>query len=322
MQVRPEIAALRRDPDLSRTIQAGMREAVRTWRARPQVARVIAAMGELTGGAAVERLPALAELFGAEPGPSRQFAADFAAAIGAALSDQPLGHVALRHFTNGRRSTLLLARTGTVSLTLVACEAAPVADTAVSVAFPDIETWDRVLAGTARAEIVSRPRGDGSGGALSRSPRTLACGDVVVRDGRETALRLTGIDGCLVLLRLQRRCGAEPTDELRLANGAPVRRTSASAAESSALLTMTLLRAMDRQDAVPAITAIARGPGSAPLRWRAAREAIALDTRAGLDTLCEIAARADDPIAGLAAALRDDLLAAHSGLADLVSCRA
>jgi hypothetical protein len=53
---------------------------------------------------------------------ARELTADFSAMTCAALAASPLGHVPLRHFTDGVTSILLIARAVNVTLSLVAID--------------------------------------------------------------------------------------------------------------------------------------------------------------------------------------------------------
>lgn len=320
MILRPELRALRRDDAPQRLAQAALREAAQAWRERPETAAVLRGVAELAAGAPLEASPALAALFA--PGPTAPaFVATFVAAQAMAIAAQPLGHVALRHFTDSVLSTLLLARSGGVTLTLVAIDGSGLAaqPAPISIGFTDADAWEHVLAGTGAGERLALM----ADGALDRRCVRLCAGAVIARDAEREALLVRAIDGCLVSLRLQRRrASARPSREYALADGALVHQAAGSAEDSRLELMLALLGRMGRADAAPLMAALARGEDSAALRWQALRECLALDTAAGFAALDALAGRMNDPLAAPAADLRARLVARHPELAGILACPA
>ena len=325
MIIHPDLRALRSDDAPQRQAQAALIRAMDEWRAGPQAAAVLAGLEAFDGGAPLDACPSLAALFEPAGDPASTFARTLVDAMAGELGEAPLGHVPLRHFTDGTHSTLLLARAGRVTLSLVAIDGEGFArrPAPATVDFGPSDVWERVLAGSARAEIVAC---DGPGQdrmALDRHAVALRAGTVVRRAARRQALLMREVGGVLVLLRLQRRENpAGVTREYRLSDGALVHQAAGDPRDSRLELIMALLGRMERADAAPHMADVARGAGSAALRWQALRECLALDTSTGFRALCAIAERPGDPLAPPASALRRQLVAAHPLLAEREPCLA
>ncbi|MBU6265891.1 MAG: hypothetical protein KGN34_00025 [Sphingomonadales bacterium] len=318
MILSPEIAALRRDDAPLADARAIMADASAYW--CESEAAVLDALAEFDGGAPLSELPALAELFTGGSQPAAAFAARFVAAQAEALARAPLAHLAHRHFTDGINSTLLLGRSGGVTLTLVAIDGAALAarPAATAVSCPPIEAWDRVLAGSADAETI-RCTPDGPHSArLDPTARALTPGAVIARDARNTGLLWRKVHGRLVLLSLQRRARtSEPACEYRLADGGLIHRAAGNPRESRLEMMVSLLGAMGRADAAPLLAEIAREPGPEALRWQALREGLGLDTRTGFLALDGVANDLSDPLAEPAATLRAHLYETYPQLREL-----
>lgn len=325
MNVHPELRALRRDNSPQRDAQEALHRAMAAWRAKPDVAALLGNLATFAAGAPLDDCPILAALFDGDAGSAQALASDFAAATAAALAAAPLGHVPLRHFTDGISSTLLLARTGNVTLSLVAIDGEGLRGRPepASASFGPNQTWEHVLAGSASVELVEcRPAGP-RGAKLVRREFAFGPGSIMHRDGERQARLLREIDGALVSLRLQRRReNAGPTREYDLASGALLHQAAGNPRDSRIELMLALLGRMGRGDAAPLMAELARGEGSAALRWQALRECLALDTLAGFQALAAIAAAPGDPLAGPAGALRAQLVEAHPQLQEVEACPA
>lgn len=315
MHLHPELRALRDDDAPQRHAQDAAFAALAAWRESPVAAPVLADIKAFATTRSFVECPALAALFDEESGAADALIGGFIAAMAATLAAQPLAHLALPHHCDDRISTLLLARAGGVSLLLTArageraCAATPPLPTSAS--FADVESWERVLAGHAAAELValgSKPAGGDA--RLTRRPLALAPGTVVGRSGKRQALVLQGIDGVLVTLRLQRRSSHPlPTEERDLASGAVLHRAAGSLRESRQQVAVALLGSMGRSEAVPVLADIAQDRAlSDGLRWDALRQCLTLDTAAGFAALTALATHAADALAGPAGALRAHLL--------------
>ena len=110
--------------------------------------------------------------------------------------------------------------------------------------------------------------------------------------------------------------------EYALADGSLVHQAASDPEDSRTELMMALLGRMNRADAAPSIAGIARGEGSAALRWQALRECLALDTRSGFEALDAVARDADDPLCSAAAALRARLIETYPQLREAAECPA
>jgi hypothetical protein len=317
MIVHPDLRALRSDDAPQRDAQERLYEAVGTWRRQPQVAAPLAELAAYADGRLLADCPALAALFDEGDETALPLAQGFAAAAADGLAEAPLGYLPLRHFSDGVISTLLLGHAGAVTLSLVAVDGAGLAarPTPTAVDFRPSQVAERVLAGSASAELITcRPLGDRSA-ELGRQPIALRPGDAIRRDGAQTAMLLGEVGTCLVTLRLQRRrADGGPTREYALADGRLLHQAASNPRDSRLELMMALLGRMDRSDAAPPIAALARGEGSTALRWQALRECLALDTLAGFQTLTAIAAAPGDPLAGTAGTLRKQLVETYPQL--------
>ena len=280
-------------------------------------------MALLAEGQPIEQCASLASLFadGSEAG--RDLVATFIAQTTLALGNAPLAHVPLRHFTDGCTSTLLLARSGSVTLSLIALDGAELANRPEprSVSFGPNETWELILAGSAQAELIScQPTGPQSA-ELSRRELKLLPGNALNRDGMHEARLVRSVAGTLVSIRLQRRrANAGVTREYSLADGALVHQAAGNPRESRVELMLALLGRMQRAEAAPLMAELARSDASTALRWQALRECLALDTQIGFEALSNVATAAQDPLAGPAGALRAQLVEVHPQLQELAKC--
>ena len=323
MIVPPELRALRDDDAPQRAAQDALFAALAAWRARPEVAAVLADIEAFAGFAPLDGCPALAALFRAGDGSARRLVDGFAAATALALDATPLGHVPLRHYTNGKTSTLMIAREGNVALTLIATasEALGGSTAQAGVSFGPSESWEHVLAGSATGETVECCVAGARTALLERRTTALGPGTVVHLDGMRRALRLCGIDGTLVSLRLmRRRADAGATREYDLQTGELIHQAAGNPRDSRIEMMMALLGRMGRADAAPALARIAQGSDSEALRWQALRECLALDSGEGFAALSAIARTPDDPLAAPAGRLRAQLLGAHPQLDEVLAC--
>ena len=323
MIVHPDLRALRSDDAPQRDAQERLYRAVGLWRNAPAVAAVNADLERYGEGHALADCAALAALFEEHDERAAELMREFAAAAAVGLAEAPLGYMPLRHFGDGVISTLLIGHANAVTLSLVAIDGAGLAarPRPVAVDFRPSEVTERVLAGSAEAELIAcRPRDDRRA-ELAREPLALRPGRVIHRDGAQTAMMLGKVTGCLVTLRLQRRRAEEgPTREYALADGRLLHQAASDPRDSRLELAMALLGRMGRADAAPHMAALARAVGSTALRWQALRECLALDTATGFHALAEVAASPDDPLAAVAGALRAQLIETYPQLGALEPC--
>ncbi|MDE2597220.1 MAG: hypothetical protein KGL44_10115 [Sphingomonadales bacterium] len=320
MHLRPELHALRSDDTPQRVAQTEVFRARNAWQARPEVVDLVAELAAFSGSHAMAECPALAALFDEESPAAQQLVDSFVFATCEALARQPLGQVALRHFTDGVVSTLRIADAGRASLLLVALDGealGPVPEP-VSISFSAIESWERVMAGSAEAELIeARPAGENRV-RFNRRRVDLSPGRIVAREGNRQTLALRRIEGRLVSLKLQRRqLNPAPTREYDFATGTLIHQAASDLRESRQELMVALLGRMERRDAAPLLGALSREAKSPSLRWEALRECLGLDALTGMTALKAIAAAPDDPLAAPAAAMRAQLITAHPQLAGI-----
>jgi len=323
MQVQPKIMALRRDPSPQRLAQQCLEQALGAWRKLHRLGDIEAELGAYASGIDFDELAVLAGLFG--PGTTGSDLVDgFVSAVSAAIRAHPFAQLGLRHFLDERTATLMLARRGSATLTLLAIggTALPTAPPE-TVIFTQNQSIERVIAGSARAALVRGAEAPDRRVDLIQQSIDLRAGTVLHRDGSREALQFTRIDGVLVLLKLQRRLpGDEPAREYALTSGALVNQAAGNPRDSRIELAAALLGRMGRSDAAPYLAAIAEEHGGDSLRWQALRECLGLDTAAGFGSLCRLAANAADPLAVPAGALRAQLLEAWPQLTEIDPCLA
>jgi hypothetical protein len=319
MIIHPEIGSLRGNDAPQRIAQEALHDAITAWRARPGVAEVIADVSAFASGLPMADCPALARLF-EEGDDAAAFAREFCAAACAELQSSPLAHLPLRHFHDDAISTLLVARSGNVTLSLAAIEgeglrARPAAKSA---SFWPGEAWEAVLSGTGGAELVEYRSHGADGAELRCLQTTLQPGKVICRDASRQALVLRDVQGCLVSLRLQRRSArAGVTREYALDNGALLHQAAGDPRDSRMELMMAALGRMGRADAAPLMAQVATGNGAEALRWQALRECLALDTLTGFTALTTIAGSPADALSGPGQALRSQLVSAYPQFAGI-----
>ena len=323
MIANPELRALRRDDSPQCDAQEALGQALDAWRAKPDIAALHAEFEAFAAGAELEHCPALAALFTPGSSAARELAADFSAMTCAALAASPLGHVPLRHFTDGITSTVLIARAVNVTLSLVAIDGEGLGQRpeSATASFGSNQTWEYVLGGAAGVELVTcHPIGPHQA-RLERRAVEIARGSIQFRDGQRDARLLRRIDGALVTLRLQRRrANADVTREYDLASGQMLHQAAGNPRDSRLELMLAMLGRMGRKDAAPHMAELALGEAGSALRWQALRECLALDTQIGFGALARIAARSEDALSGPAGVLRAQLIEAHPQLQKVEPC--
>ncbi len=325
MRIHPELRALRGNDAPQRDAQEALYRVVGAWREQDEIGEVLKDLASLDSGTGLGECQALSSLFTGSGEAAKAFVQGFVRAVSAGLGDAPLGHVPLRHFTDGTSSTLLLARSGNVTLSLVAidgdgfaCKPDP-----VTADFSPSEVWERVLAGKAQADLIDLKAETGSRAELAISTISIEAGATVHRDRRRQTCLLRAIEGRLVFLRLQRRLtDSGPSREYDLSDGRTVHQAAGNPRDSRIELMMALLGRMQRTDAAPILGEIAREEGTTALRWQALRECLALDTLEGFSALTAIARSPGDDLAPAAGALRSQLIETYPQLGELELCHA
>ena len=319
MQLHPEIRALLEDPARLRAQQAVHSAAYDGWRKAPQGSALFAAFAAFAAGTPLSALPDLAALFDGS-GTARALVTGLARALLPAFGEAPFGQVPLRHSSSRAATTVLLAREGEASLTLVALDGAGLERqcATTTAAFAAAEEWDVVLAGSGAGRLVEHRGAPG----LVAHPLTFEPGLALGRDAAREALLLDRAEGTLLLLRLRRaRPGPQPVQEFDIASGAMIHQSAATARESRTEIAVALLGRMGRKDAAPVLAELARNAARSDMvRWQALRECLALDTLTGFQTLDGLARLAGDPLARAAGALRAQLIEQHPVLQELVPC--
>jgi hypothetical protein len=317
---RPEIAALRGDDAPQRRAQQALHDVMAGWRGEAGVAEVLRDLAAFAAWRPLSECPALSALFDDDGAAATALAGRFVAVAARGLADWPLAHLPPRHFHDDLLSTLVLGREGNVTLSLVAMDGAALAarPQPTSAGFWPGEAWEAVLAGSGEALLVDARDADERQARLVSRSLALAPGRVICRDAARQALIPRAVSGTLVSLRLQRRRPeAGVAREYDLATGRLVHQAAGNPRDSRIELMIAMLARMKRREAAPLMADIACGEGSAPLRWQALRECLALDTAAGFAALCRVAGNAADPLAVPAGALRAQLIEAHPRLAEI-----
>ncbi|USA38378.1 hypothetical protein [Pelagerythrobacter marinus] len=314
MRIDPAIAALRGDPAAGRPAQAAIERALAAWRREPAVAAACAELAAYGEGGALARYPALAALVEAREA-ANAFVDPLLARVAGVLRRHPLAQLPFRHQAGEGVALLQLARAGRATLSLIGYDPAATRLAPRSVCFTDSHRHEICLAGRGRAQRVTLAAPTRGGAGLALADVALAPGTRMDFAGARATKIVRQVQRSVVLLRLTRvaRVPGE-SREYRLSDGALLHRAAGTARESRRELALALLGRMARADALPLMLDAARS-GSDSARWQALRECLALDSGAGFSALARIARDPADPLAGPAAALRDDLLARHPVLA-------
>ena len=309
MRIDPQIARLRADPAPGIADAEAADAAVEQWQALPETQALLADLGRHGAGVPLAQCPVLEALV---TGGEAALARAMLGRLCDTLSRHPLGQPRLACSRSAASTRLVLASAGRSSLSLVLNEPVP-ASPSPSAVFADGEVHMLALAGRAQATFVLR-----DGARLVATTRPLQAGDACALDLERETLNLAPEGSAFVSLRLN-RLAARPgvAQQVDLASGAVLHQSAADPSESRTELAMALLRAMGRADAAPAIAQVA-GAGSAPLRWQALRECLALDAATGFAALLAAAGTEGDPLAPPARALAASLAARHPVLARMM----
>ena len=322
MIAQPALITLRGDDTQQRSAQQALHLAFAQWRAGPAWAKLIAEIGQYARSGELAGCKALESLFGDDGTSAKELSCDFVAMVAEAITGSPLGHVPLRHFSDGITSTLQLVRTGNCVLSLCAVtgEGRPEPET---VSFGPNRVHTRILAGRAQADLVECNPADELGVRLKFRGIALAPGVSLDLAGETQALVIRRIDGCLLSLKLQRRDdNALLFREYDLLTGRLAHQSAGNPRDSRIEMMLALLGRMNRADAAPLRAGIALEQGASSLRWQALRECLALDTLEGFRALNAIADAPNDPLEGPALSLRAQLLEQHPQLREIAKCPA
>ncbi len=311
MRIHPDIARLREGalPPQPRTDRA-----LAGWRARTEVAAALAELPRFAEGGALARLPALARLL-QDGAVASAFTAALTGPLMAALAAEPLAQLQLGHSGRPGLARLRLAGHGRAALTLTAFALRARAMPQAAV-FEDGTAHEIVVAGEGAALVHQL-----AGTRPISCEVTLAPGTRLKREGADEARQIIAVTRPLLVLQLTREPAAPaPSREIALADGRVIQTICGCKATSQAMMALGVLGALRHPGAVPAMAALARETAAArDLRWEALRQCLALDARAGLALLAELASDPDDALAAPAAALQARLCADRPELAGLIA---
>ena len=325
MIIRPELQALRSDDTPQRHAQAEMHRLAAQWRASRIGAELGEALIAYAHGDALAHLPPLARLLTPGDPAALRLTGEFIRRYIAAIAADHWGQVPFPTKLDDSTATIVLGAAGNAALIVQAIDGSGLRrrQPTLTASFSPGETHDHVLAGTATARLVEL-RGESTDRAeLVETPCALAPGHTARRDGTRATLLIDVVPSTLVLLRLQRRpATGSVTREFRLDDGTLAHQAAGNPRDSRFELAAALLGRMGRSDAAPLLAAMAEEQGGGSLRWQSLKECLGLDTAAGFAALGRIAARASDPLAAPAQALREQLTQTYPQLAGAAACPA
>ena len=306
MQVHPAIAALRSNGAPQPRTDA----ALAAWRALPQVAATIAALGRYGAGTPLAALPDLAQAV-SDHAAAQALAVGLIAPLLDVLRAEPLAQLPFGHSVTPGFARLQLARNGRAALTLAAFARRPKAVPA-SALFEDGAAHEIVLAGAGRAM-----RHRLAEGRLHSETLTCAPGTRITRNGPDEARQIVEVTRPLLVLQLTRAAERPaPSREIALADGTLIKTISGCKQTSQQMMALGVLGALQHRPAAAAMERLALDEQAArDLRWEALRQLLALDARRGLAVLARLADGHEDQLAAPAAALQRDLVAAHPQIA-------
>jgi hypothetical protein len=296
MQVHPEVARLRGVGAPQPRCDA----ALAAWRARPEVAAIMAALARYDAGDALEDIPALS-LLTRDHDAARVLVGGLTTMLIDALRAEPLAQLPLGHSAAPGMARLRLASAGRATLTLAAytrrAHSLP-----KSVLFEDCAVHELVVAGAGRAALHSI-----ADGRLVSEERALAPGTRLTRDGPDAARQIIAVTQPLLMLQLTHEpLHPAPSREVALADGRLLKTISGCKRTSQQLMALAVLGALGHRAA------------DRDLRWEALRQCLALDAARGMTLLAALTGDGDDALAAPAAALHHQLLARRPDLAALI----
>ena len=310
MRIDPQLATLRGDPASQRAAQLRL-EGIRDCWLAGEGAPVRAALAEYGRGVRFYNLKALRNLVELQ-GEARSLVEAMMTPMLSALAEAPLGQIPFRHQKSGHFSTLELMRSGRAGLTLITYEEFD--QPSASAGFAGGDLHEVVLAGAADVRHLELLEENATHAAIDCTMRRVAAGDTLNCSGASETRLVERVHGRLVMLRIARTDeNPRETRQYALDDGRLIHRASGSREESRREMAMALLGRMGRKDAAPVLAELA-GEGSAHIRWQSLRECLALDSGAGFEALCRVAADPADPLAVPAGALRAQLAEAYPQL--------
>lgn len=312
MIIHPAIAALRADPGSQRRRQLAMQQAAQQWRSDDSVQKLQREIGAYEAGFALEDCPTLRRLL-YDSASARDFTARWCSQTLAHVSQMPLAEVPFSHRQSGGYSTVRLLTYGSATLSLSAYERRVEPVQAQAALFVDREMVELVLRGKGRGTFHKL----GEGNKISTEARVWETGDLITTRANE-ARQFADVSGSMLVLQLTRSPeNPAPTREIRLCDGALVKRASGNKASSRDMLALGVLGALGHAPAVDVMEQTASDRSrETDLRWEAVRQLLALETLRGFSLLSSLAQIADDPIATPSAKLRNQLVKAYPQLAE------
>lgn len=317
MAIHPDLMALRSDPAPQQHAHGALSGAIARWHDDALVRQIENEFQAFSQGADLAAQGGLTALFDPLDPIAGALIAQLIDPLVAALGAHPLGAVPLRHYADDQSATLILCTGGGAALSVQVLDPVGLARQrpAHSVTFAPGQLHERILAGSGAARLVTLGAVRPGGADLEIEELRLEAGQCLHRSSGEQCRMITALDAPLVLLRLQRRAsGSALTREYALADGRFIAQAAASPRETRLELAAALLGRMGRSDAAPLLAAMAEEEAGQSLRWQSLKECLGLDTAAGFAALCRIAARAEDPLAAPAGALRAQLIEAYPQL--------
>lgn len=308
MQVDPAIALLRSQRAPQRRVDA----ALALWQAQEPAAGVLADLAAYGAGAALDGLAALSAVLVA-PAKAEALVQGLMAPLIEALQAEPLAQLPFGTSAMPGLARIRMAQSGRAALTLSAFAPRPAAP-ARSVLFEDGEAHEIVLAGAASAALYQLT-GDGLAETrIDCRPATR----MIRKDGRSARQILAVAQPLLVLQLTREAADPGPAREYALPGGALLKTISGSKRASQQMMALAVLGALEHRPALAAMADLASNRAAdRDLRWEALRQVLGLDAAAGIALLTRLAANDGDALAGPAAKLRRDLLAAQPALAML-----
>ena len=313
MRIDPQLRALRSDHAPQRQAQIALEAARDAWFGGPAdpVLRELERYGQ---GGVLDDFPALARLF-ADTAAAKGLIRSLVDGLLAAVRNNPLGQVPLRHQYKDGLSVLQIAQRGRAALSLIGYEETDIEPT--SACFAGGERHEVVLGGAADIREFALLSEKGDKAAIDCRMRLAVAGEYLHCEGFENTRQVHKVHGRFVILRLSRTEEVPPeTRQYSLADGRLLHRASGCRAESQREMATALLGRMGRSDAAPLLARLTR-EGSDHVRWQTLRECLALGTGQGFKALAAIASDAADPLCAPAGALMAQLVEMHPQLVQL-----
>lgn len=307
MRAHPDIAMLRSYPKAQHRPVPPSSD----WRALPQAGPLVAALDAYGQGAELRGVPPLAAVLSDLRAAQALVEAVVVHAL-AALERAPLDLLPFAHSLQPGLARVRIAEAGRATLTLIVYERRNPGPRPVSVLFEDGEAHDMVVAGQGAALLHQL----GAAGIVTREI-ALTPGSRMAIEGAGQSRQIHAAETSLLVLRLSRMpANPEPSREFSLPDGQLIRASSGCKRTSQSMVALAVLGALSHRPAAAPMERLALNPDKPRhLRWEALRQLLAMDARAGTVLLERLANERGGVLAGPAAALWRNLVAAHPELA-------